>query len=175
MNKKAQKQCRLHKVNYVISEVASCGRKFFRHNEDVSCFVFKEYECGMSMKSRSRLYFVDKYSKAHLPCWNDPGNPRWNSRIWHKFTDGGTLKSLVKSMACYIYSGSFVPSKHFGPWPEWCCGGDPWGYGDDIARVRWSARCLQEELELPCPDLPYGAELPGKNGICDSNIPYEYW
>ena len=61
MNKKAQKQYRLHKVNYVISEIASCGRKFFRHKEDVSYFVFKEYECGMSMKSRSRLYFVDKY------------------------------------------------------------------------------------------------------------------
>jgi hypothetical protein len=111
------------------------------------------------MKSRSRLYFVDKYSKAHLPCWNDPENSRWNSKIWHQFTEGGELKNLVKSMACYIYSGDFVLSGYFGLW------GDVWGYGDDMERVRWSARCLQEELELPCPDLPYGAELPKKNTI----------
>ena len=32
-----------------------------------------------------------------------------------------------------------MPASYLGPWPQWMCEGDLWGYGDDMQTVRAKA------------------------------------
>lgn len=55
---------------------------------------------------------------------------------WKWFTNGGTLKRLCEALRDYILGRAEFPTNHLGPWPEMLCGGDLWGYVDDMQKVR---------------------------------------
>lgn len=122
-----QKQERIEKTNQLLEVIAGCGRNFFRSEKFNRTSHFQ-------LEFNGRLYFHDKYTDVLLPL-SHMYSKRWSV----KFSDGGTLKSLVELLARYIKTGKQISPNIFGPWPEWICDGDPWGYGKDMEKIRLSA------------------------------------
>jgi hypothetical protein len=113
-------------ANEMLLAIASCGRKFFAYQDRVSRFELDE---------RGRIWFVDKYTQKRIYVAYR-GN-------WRKFSDGGTLRTLVERLRDFIRSEILLPAGIFGPWPEWICDGDLWAYGADMQQVRDAAARLQ--------------------------------
>lgn len=119
----ATKKERAEQASRFLTAIASCGRKFFAHNGRVSRF---------EVDDRGRIWFVDAYreAKIYTAC-------KWGS--WRGFSEGGTLRSLVLQLCDFIRSGT-PATIHLGPWPDWICNGDLWGYGGDMEKVRQAAQ-----------------------------------
>lgn len=117
---------RLSDANAVIREVGMRGRRFF-YSDKHDRFSRFEIDRG------GRLRFFDHYSGKSIAVIK---HCRWRG-----FTGGGTLRALVERLARYIREGMPIPSRHFGPWPDYVCDGDLWGYGlDQMAELRSSLR-----------------------------------
>ncbi len=113
---------RIDKANRFIAVVAGCGRRFFHHDGRVSYF---------KVDNRGRIWFVDKYTPQRQIYTHYAGRWKW-------FSEGGTLRDLVIHLRDFIRTGE-KQRLNLGPWPDWICGGDLWGYGDDMSVVRQSA------------------------------------
>ena len=113
---------RAEQANQFLEAVASCGRKFFAYNGRVSRF---------EVDGRGRVWFVDAYRERRIYA-HYQGD-------WRGFSEGGTLRSLVCTLRDFIRTGEQKPL-HLGPWPDWICDGDLWGYGPDMETVRASAK-----------------------------------
>lgn len=120
------RQERLYKANELIRVISRTGRKFFRYKDEVS---------RLELDTRGRVWFVDAYNGSR--CYTH------YTGKWRNFTNGGTLKDLIIALKDYIVKGTPVPAGHFGPWPDWCCDGDLWGYGDDMEKVSEAYRRLR--------------------------------
>lgn len=118
---KAERLERLGKANELVRVIAGCGRQFFRRGDQVAEF---------RLLPSGRLVWIDSYTRRQVQT----GQGQWAG-----FTEGGTLAALCTALAYYIRQGKSLPPRIFGPWPEWVCGGDLWGYGDDIEQVREAA------------------------------------
>jgi hypothetical protein len=118
LTSKTDKAERLTKANQMLVIISAHGRHFFKHENKVSSFIFK----------KGQLFFVDCYTQKSIYV---AYKGRWNS-----FSEGGTLRSLVEALANYIKHDDKPPLDHLGPWPKWICGGDLWGYGEDMAQVQ---------------------------------------
>ena len=129
------KKARAEQAGLFIVAIAGCGRRFFAHNGRVSRF---------EVDARGRVWFIDAYRER-------PIYTHYEGR-WRDFSDGGTLRSLVISLRDFIRTGE-QKNIQLGPWPEWICRGDPWGYGEAMAQVR--AAAVTHGL------MPSNAELPG--------------
>lgn len=118
---------RAKKANELVHAIGHCGRRFFYHLTRVSHFEVDEF---------GRVWWHDKYR---------PGKPVYTHKRgghWRNFTEGGTLREIVERLRDYIAKGTPVPANRFGPWPEWYCDGDLWGYGQDMQKVRDKAQEL---------------------------------
>jgi hypothetical protein len=128
------KQQRLEICNRALGIIANHGRRFFSlsaegRTPERECISFFELRAG-------RLWFVDKYTNKAIYTAYRRGR-------WSGFSEGGTLRDLVCAMADWITSKrDDFPINHFGPWPEWVCGGDLWGYGPEMTTVREKVREL---------------------------------
>jgi hypothetical protein len=115
---------RMKQMNYLLKVISRTGRRFFYHNpgdgpERVSQFSFD---------GRGRLWLTDKYTEKRIyTAYPGP---------WKYFSDGGTLRDLIRHMRIFIMTGKQVDPSIFGPWPDWLCEGDLWGYGRDMEIVR---------------------------------------
>ena len=113
---------RLADANYLILQVSMFGRRFFynaRHNR------VARFEITIDGK----LWFRDDYTDKRVYV-------AYKGR-WRNFSHGGTCRRLVEDLAKYIRTGERIPAGHFGPWPEYLCDGDLWGYGKEtMARLR---------------------------------------
>lgn len=126
---------RMEKANAIIRVIGSHGRCFLSENSDRQPLVKNPFFAHFKVDSRKEIWFVDRYSrKPTLVRHSD----------WPNFSDGGTLRSIVESLANYIRGGYEIPMRMFGPWPEWSCGGDLWGYGDDMQKVRDGIKAVLE-------------------------------
>lgn len=124
MDKKAE---RMKKANELLETIAAHGRKFFNYPERHGVSRF-------DVDGRGRVWFVDGWTGKRIYL---------HYKYWGKgFSEGGTLKSLVGALMQFIRDGELVSRSHFGPWPEWVCNGDLWGYGDDMQAVRERAEHL---------------------------------
>lgn len=113
MNKREEKQKRVDTANRMIAAISSCGRKFFNHKGRISHF---------EMDGRGRIWFIDGYTQKRIYT-----HCKWSK--WRGFTEGGTLMALIQSLQKYIVTGD-QPRLNLGPWPDYLCNGDLWGYGD---------------------------------------------
>lgn len=119
---------RVKAVNKFLSVIGNCGRKFFFHKGKVSCF---------KVDPRGRVWFVDSATQRRIYT-----HPTGFGNRWRGFSEGGTLRTLVEKLSYYIRTGE-AQRLNLGPWPEWVCGGDLWGYGSDMELVRQAAaQCL---------------------------------
>jgi len=122
---------RLIAANELLCVIASHGRKFFHHEGRIAYF---------EVDQRGRVWFTDEYTGKKIYV-------AYGGR-WRGFSHGGTMRDLVDAMRIFIVRGTKVG--HFGPWPAWYSGGDPWGYGEDFTIVRAAA----VRLGLTDPDPP---------------------
>lgn len=121
-------QERLDRANALIARIATCGRGFFSVMKDgVRRISYLELD------ERGRVWFHDSYSDARIYT-------HYSGR-WRGFGGGGTLKDLVLFLRRFVKEGTQI-KRAFGPWPEWMCDGDLWGYGEDMELVRDKAREL---------------------------------
>lgn len=116
------KRDRAARTNLFLEAVAGCGRKFFAHKGRVSRF---------EVDDRGHIWFVDAYrpTRIYTQC-------KWSK--WQGFSEGGTLRDLVRRLSDYIRTGE-QQKLSLGPWPTWVCDGDLWGYGDAMEQVRAAA------------------------------------
>ena len=124
------KEDRAADCNQLLTVIGDCGRRFFYRGPGVN-----QPERRASFEIRhGRVYFIDEYSgRAIYTHYCGP---------WRGFSHGGKLRSLVDSLRCHIMDGRQVSPGHFGPWPQTLCGGDLWGYGADMEKVRAAAIAL---------------------------------
>jgi hypothetical protein len=127
------RQDRIEKVNALLRLIASHGRRFFRHRDDRTG---AERVSQFFMDPTGRIWLMDKHTWR--PVWvSYPGR-------WREFTEGHTLRLLIEALRDYIRTGKLVSPHHLGPWPDWDCDGDPWGYGKETMQtVRDGARELE--------------------------------
>lgn len=81
------------------------------------------------------MWFLDDYTRKRIYT-------HYKGR-WRGFTHGGTIKQLIESLRDYITRGELLPAGIFGPWPDWYCGGDLWGYDSAMETVRTKAMLLE--------------------------------
>ena len=120
------KQDRVDLVNKIVRVIGDNGRNFFK---------YKDRYAKMEIGSRGHIYWIDEYTEARIytHCeWSD----------WRGFSNGGTLKDVVKELRDFVRTGERVKVNIFGPYPDWYCNGDLWGYGDDMKNVREAASGL---------------------------------
>lgn len=117
---------RLEAANNMLKAIASCGRKFFAYQDRVSQFEVDE---------RGRVWLIDKYTQKRIYT-------HYEGR-WRGFSDGGTLHGVIVRLRDFITQGKPLPPTIFGPWPDWICKGDLWGYGDAMKTVRQAAKEFQ--------------------------------
>jgi hypothetical protein len=116
------KRERLDRANKVLRTIASCGRHFFAY----------EYKVGqLELDDHNRLWFCDA-------CTNKRIYTAYKGR-WKHFTEGGTMRDLVRALCRFVREGTKLHPRVFGPWPQWYCDGDLWGYGDAMVTVRNAA------------------------------------
>lgn len=123
-----QREERLTQANELLVTIAQCGRHFFRHEYEAGQFHISRFELR-----HGRTWFIDKYRETAIL----PSHP---STRWSKFTEGGTLRILVRDLARWIALNEQPVLNHFGPWHHWYSDGDPWGYGAEMEQVRAHAR-----------------------------------
>ena len=109
---------RLQIANEFIKIIASHGRKFFNSKGTIAYMKIKD----------GHVYWVDEYSQKEIYL---------SYKYWDKgFTNGGTLRELVKALRLYVLGRRDLPISYLGPWPQSLCDGDLWGYGESMERVR---------------------------------------
>lgn len=121
MGRREDREERLERVNEFLMVIGSHGRGFFCRN-GVMCWLYQD--------SRGRLWFVDSWLGHEVYL-------HYHGR-WRHFCSGGTMKRLVESLRDYVMNGTHLRPGQFW-WPDWYCGGDLWGYGEDMEYVRAAA------------------------------------
>ena len=116
------KQQRLKAANEFIAVIASCGRNFFE---------YKGFVAKLELSDTGRVFFIDHYTKKRIYTHRKYVQ-------WDGFTSGGTMKSLVESMRDFITKGDLLSAGYFRQ--DYGNGfGNPWGYGEDILKVKDAA------------------------------------
>jgi hypothetical protein len=115
---------RMAHVNEVICHVAAHGRRFFYYDRHDRTAAFE-------LTASGRVRFRDECTDLLV----DTGRERrWNPQ---RFSGGGTMQRLVAALGNYVSKGVKVDKRHFGPWADWKCDGDVWGYGfEEMQKVR---------------------------------------
>lgn len=121
-------ESRLNTSNAIIRVMAAHGRHFFSENSDRRELVANPFIAHFTVDKQGELWFIDRYTRKAILVRQD-GN-------WRGFSGGGTLRSIVCVLASYITRDIPVSLSYFSPSPEWVCGGDLWGYGNDMLIVR---------------------------------------
>lgn len=112
---------RLLMANILLQVIARKGRGFFRFKDNIAYFW---------LDGRGRIWFRDECSGKNIYT-------HYTGR-WKHFTGGGDLRNLIIQLRDYITTGKKIlyPNISLGPWPDWFCDGDVWGYGNDMLIVR---------------------------------------
>lgn len=108
---------RVERANTLIMFIANCGLRKFWHAGMVSRF---------GMVNETLWFYEGRVGGVRKMGTIDLG--------W-AFSDGPILLQFVRNLNRYIREGDKFYSV-LGPFPIWKDGGDPWGYGADMALVR---------------------------------------
>ena len=108
---------RIADANYLLLQISMVGRRFFYNERHNRVARFEQTIDG-------KLWFRDDYTDKRVYV-------AYRGR-WRHFSHGGTLQGLVEALAGYIRTGQPINASRFGPWPEYLCEGDLWGYGKDV-------------------------------------------
>ena len=124
---------RASKVNELIRAIGDNGRRFF-YNKNADRYA--EFE----VDGRGRCWIIDEFQGCRIYT-HQKGS-------WNGFSNGGTLLDLAKAFRNFIVEGRQIRNS-LGPWPDWYCDGDLWGYGGSMELVRAKATELGV-MAAPC-------------------------
>jgi hypothetical protein len=131
--KLAARERRVKQCNDLLFVIGQNGRQFFFYAGTIS---------KLELDDRHRVWFIDSYSKKRIYTHY--------KYTWRGFTNGGTLHDLICAMRDYIVTGAEKArsriQRMLGPWPDYVCGGDLWGYGESMENVRSSFSVLFLEV-----------------------------
>lgn len=128
---------RLDVANEIIKIISRHGRHFFSLNSDKrELLPAKEnrISCFLPILPDGKIWFLDKWTNKQIYT-------HYRGE-WRGFSDGGTLRRVVEMLRDYILGKDEVNMACFGPWPQNCCRGDLWGYGDEMETVRKEIKAL---------------------------------
>jgi hypothetical protein len=125
---------RIANANAVIRAIGSHGRRFFYSSK------YDRYG-SFSIDDIGCLRYRDDYSGKAIKVVQ--------GGKWRGFSHGGTCRAIVESLAHYIRTGDPINAGHFGPWPDWVCFGDLWGYGKDAMEEVRSAALSNPAVRTP--------------------------
>lgn len=109
---------RLVNANAVLRAMGSHGRRFFYSSQH-------DRYAELILDDAGRLRIVDEQSGKAVAIIA--------GGKWRGFKNGGTCRAIVEDLARYVRTGK--PTRnHFGPWTEWVCDGDLWGYGANASQ-----------------------------------------
>ncbi len=117
---------RAKRVNDLIRVIAGGGRNFFKYKDR---YAKIEVDCW------GKIWWIDEYTEKRIYT-------HYNGR-WNHFSNGGTLRDLVKYFRNFVSKGELIHKGVFGPWPKSYCDGDLWGYGEYMQKIREKARQLE--------------------------------
>ena len=113
------KEKRLELANEFILVIASCGRKFFKHNDNIST---------LELSKGGRVYFIDCHTKKRIYTHH-------RTMTWPGFSGNHTMKKLIDSLRDFIISGVTMKAEWFQLEVDNNLT-KPWGYGEDILIIR---------------------------------------
>ncbi len=117
---------RLADANHLIGQISEFGRRFFYNSQ-------RDRVARFEITLDGKLWLRDDWTGRRIYV-------AYRGH-WRNFSHGGTLRRLVEDLSGYIRTGKRIPAGHFGPWPEWLCSGDLWGYGKEpMAALRDAIR-----------------------------------
>lgn len=117
---------RVDAANKLIKVIAECGRRFFYHYSRTS---------RLEMDKKGRIWFIDAYTQKRIYT-SSPLR-------WRGFSESGTMRFLIEDLRDFIRKGKQITgTQALGPWPDYFCEGDVWGYGSDMQQVRDAALSL---------------------------------
>ena len=119
------KQSRVDVANELVVTISSVGRKFFNYKGNIG---------RLEIGEKGHIFWIDHYKSQRIYT-------HYKGR-WRGFTGGGTLKCLIEQLREFVRTGKKLYPDTFGPWPQWLCSGDLWGYKDDMQIVRDKANEL---------------------------------
>jgi len=117
------RQERIKIVNEIIQEISSCGRNFFKFNNNIA-YIFEK---------NNRLYMKNEYNNSDMYLSTKFGYPpkRW--------THGGTLWALTKDFKEFIMTGQKTNNNN-GYGGLYC---PHWGYDNsDMKKIQEKAVSL---------------------------------
>jgi hypothetical protein len=142
------KHLRVIEANRVITAISMHGRRFFYTGPGVNPSRAKASPDGRIARfekdARGALWFRDDYT------WK-PIYVAWDRGQWKGWSHGGTLRDLVRALRDYIRTGTPIRPGWFGPWPDWVCEGDLWGYGAEAMAAVREAVMKTEAVAKPNP------------------------
>ena len=127
---------RVETANEFLRIISEHGRHFFRTFHRNHGRPYEEVDC-FELDGRGRVWFRQR--------WDDSRIYTHYTGAWRGFMHGGTLRLLIRALCNYIMGRADLPT--LGPWPEWVCGGDLWGYGSEMEKVRERINLLEEDGE----------------------------
>lgn len=116
MTKQDQKLERLIHANAVIKAMSLHGRRFFYYTK-------LDRTAELSLDRSNRVCHTDEYTGRTFIV-------KAGTR-WQNFSNGGTLQAIIEKLAEYVRTGKQVHPGYFGPWADYICDGDLWGYGHE--------------------------------------------
>ncbi|MCV9964176.1 hypothetical protein OIU34_20030 [Pararhizobium sp. BT-229] len=134
---KQTKAERVVHANALIEEVAKRGRMFFHHKASGRTANFE-------VTSGGRLRYRDEYTQKLIDTAR--------AGRWQHFSGGGTLQRLVSDLTKYVSNGEPIAAAHFGPFPQFMCDGDVWGYGletmADLRDALANSDCISRKKDI---------------------------
>lgn len=133
-----EKRDRARQCNELLRVIGSCGRRFFYQPKSTPNHPgippITDSWAYLEIGRKGHVFYIDDWTRrriyTHYP------------HEWRYFNHGGTLRNLIIAMREYICGDRPSLKGHLGPWPEWVCQGDLWGYGEEMQLVRDAAIAL---------------------------------
>lgn len=107
---------RLAQANEFLRVIASCGRRFFCHEDRVS---------QLELDERGRVWLIDKFRGSRVYTHYTAGR-------WRGFSEGGTLRALIIALSRYVCRGEPVGAWFF---EKGLYDGNRWGYDPDSMEI----------------------------------------
>ena len=118
---------RLQAANTLLYVISRLGRCFFR---------YKDIVAQLELDRLGTVWWHDHYTDARV-------NTRY-SRPWRDFSLGHTLEGFVAALCAYVTDGRLLDPRYFGIGHGV---GDPWGYKEDMEKVRYVAIEILEMVQ----------------------------
>lgn len=110
---------RLHAANELIYVVSTTGCRYFSRGT---------LYAHLEIDDRSQVYLFDPVTGFRVHAYRGMQHSQF-LQIPH-------MQKFIQALARYVRWGGKLGLNELGPWPNSVLFGDPWGYGEDMEKIR---------------------------------------